>query len=80
MVFLRSPDGRTHHFDLDPSTATLADLAASASRVCGGVPPQHLRLYLSHRRLLPAEPSPRLASLQVSASPRCSSTSPCSEG
>uniref|UniRef100_A0A0E0IUQ8 PRP1 splicing factor N-terminal domain-containing protein n=2 Tax=Oryza TaxID=4527 RepID=A0A0E0IUQ8_ORYNI len=68
MVFVRAPDGRTHHVDLDPSTATLADLTASASRVCGGVPPEQLRLYLAHRRLLPAEPSPLLSSLRVSAS------------
>ncbi|KAF0897948.1 hypothetical protein E2562_001646 [Oryza meyeriana var. granulata] len=69
MVFLRAPDGRTHHVDLDPSTATLADLTASASRVCGGSVPaqQQLRLYLSHGRLLPAEPSLLLASLGVSA-------------
>uniref|UniRef100_A0A0D9Y6D8 PRP1 splicing factor N-terminal domain-containing protein n=1 Tax=Oryza glumipatula TaxID=40148 RepID=A0A0D9Y6D8_9ORYZ len=59
MVFLRAPDGTTRHVDLDPTTATLADLTASASL---------LRLYLSHRRLLPAEPSPLLASLRVSPS------------
>uniref|UniRef100_A0A0E0MU99 Uncharacterized protein n=1 Tax=Oryza rufipogon TaxID=4529 RepID=A0A0E0MU99_ORYRU len=33
MVFLRAPDGTTRRVDLDPTTATLADLTASASLV-----------------------------------------------